>query len=111
MQRSQHRLELGFGVGDSANGLGETRDAQRVLYSKGADRIAAGNIEHVIEASRRIAPPDPFGPEWHDRMERNLRTADHQQMAHVWRGAATADFPRDQVRNIAGVRVDSCLVR
>ena len=27
-------------------------------------------------------------------MERNLRTADHQQMAHVWRGAATADFPQ-----------------
>ena len=35
-------------------------------------------------------------------MERNLRTADHQQMAHILRGAATADFPtRDQVRNIA----------
>ena len=80
----------------------ETREPQRALYLERADRIAAGNIEHVIEASRRIPPPDTFGPEWHDRMERNLRTADHQQMAHVLRGAATADFPtRDQVRNIA----------
>ncbi len=80
----------------------ETRDAQRALYLERADRIAAGNIEQVIEASRRIPPPDPFGSEWHDRMERNIRSADHQQMAHVLRGAVTADFPtRDQVRNIA----------
>jgi pimeloyl-ACP methyl ester carboxylesterase len=80
----------------------ETRDIQRALYLDRADRIAAGNIEQVIEESRRIPPPDPFGSEWHDRMERNMRSADHQQMAHVLRGAATADFPtRDQVRNIA----------
>lgn len=80
----------------------ETRDAQRALYLERADRTAAGNIEQVIEASRRIPPPDPFGSEWHDRMERNMRTANHQQMAHLLRGAATADFPkRDEVRNIA----------
>lgn len=80
----------------------ETRDAQRALYLERADRIASGNIEQVNEASRQISPPDPFGPEWHDRMERNMRTADHEQMAHVLRGAATADFPRrDQVRDIS----------
>ena len=65
----------------------ETRDAQRALYLERADRIAAGNIEQVIEASRRIPPPDPFGSEWHDRTERNMRSADHQQMAHVLRGS------------------------
>jgi len=80
----------------------ETRDAQRALYLERADCIASGNIERVNEASRQIPPPDPFGPEWHDRMERNMRTADHERMAHVLRGAATADFPsRDQVRDIS----------
>ena len=80
----------------------ETRDAQRALYLERADCIASGKIEQVIEAGRQIPPPDPFGPEWHDRMERNMRTGDHEQMAHVLRGAATADFPtRDQVSDIS----------
>jgi 3-oxoadipate enol-lactonase len=79
----------------------ETREAQRALYLHRAQLIADGEIDAVVAASRQMAPPEPFGNEWHDRIERNTRAADHQRMAHVLRGAATADFPtRSQIATI-----------
>ena len=75
----------------------ETREAQRSLYLDRAQLIADGKIDAVIAASRQVAPPGPFGTEWHDRIERNTRAADRERMAHVLRGAATADFPRREL--------------
>ena len=71
----------------------DTRAAQRDLYLARADVIESGDVDSVIAAARMIPPPDPFGAEWHDRFERNLRSADLARMAHVLRGAATADMP------------------
>ncbi len=86
----------------------DTRDAQRELYIERAQHIAEGKIDEVIAASRRLDPPDPFGDEWYRRIERNTRSADHHQMAHVLRGAATADLPdRD---SIAAIRVPTLIL-
>jgi 3-oxoadipate enol-lactonase len=86
----------------------ETRDAQRDLYLERAVRIAEGKIDEVVAASRRLDPPGPFGTEWHERIERNIRLADHQQMAHVLRGAATADFPARDL--VAGISVPALIL-
>ena len=80
----------------------ETRDAQRSLYLDRAQLVVEGKRDEVIAAAKRVPPPDPFGVEWHDRIERNTLAADQHQMACVLRGAATADFPtREQVAAIA----------
>ena len=80
----------------------ETRDAQRSLYLDRAQLVSEGKLDEVIAAAKRVAPPDPFGAEWHDRIERNTLAADRHQMACVLSGAATADFPtREQVSTIA----------
>lgn len=71
----------------------ETRAAQRDLYLRRADVIESGDLDTVIAAARSIPAPDPFGDEWYERFERNLRAADLSRMAHVLRGAATADLP------------------
>lgn len=77
----------------------ETRAAQRALYLSRADLIERGAIDEVIEAARMRPPPDPFDDAWHERFERNLRAANHHDMACVLRGAATADLPgRDEIR-------------
>jgi pimeloyl-ACP methyl ester carboxylesterase len=79
----------------------ETRQAQKAAYLDRAQLIANGEIDAVVAASRKVGPPEPFGSEWHERIERNTRAADHEQMAHVLRGAATADLPtRNQVATI-----------
>ena len=79
----------------------ETRTAQRDLYLERADVIEGGELDRVVAAARSIPPPDPFGSDWHDRFERNLRSADRERMAHVLRGAATADMPDpDEIRTI-----------
>ncbi|MGA1565896.1 MAG: alpha/beta fold hydrolase [Ilumatobacteraceae bacterium] len=80
----------------------ETRAAQRDLYLRRADLIESRDLDSVIAAARSVPAPDPFGAEWHDRFERNLRSADLPRRAHILRGAATADMPPpDAIANIA----------
>jgi 3-oxoadipate enol-lactonase len=86
----------------------DTRAAQRDLYLARADVIESGDIDGVITAARMIPPPDPFGAEWHDRFERNLRAADLARMAHVLRGAATADMPSQA--KIAAIEVPTLIL-
>lgn len=86
----------------------DTRAAQRDLYLARADVIERGDIDEVIAAARTIPPPDPFGTEWHDRFERNLRSADVARMAHVLRGAAKADMPSPE--QIAAIAVPTLIL-
>lgn len=86
----------------------DTRAAQRDLYLQRADVIEHGALEAVIAAARTIPPPDPFGSEWHDRFEANLRAADRQRTAHVLRGAARADLPSPEA--IAAIAVPTLIL-
>lgn len=86
----------------------ETRAAQRDLYLARADVIESGDLDTVVSAARAVSPPDPFGVEWHDRFERTLRSADRGRMAHVLRGAATADMPDPD--RIAAVTVPTTIL-
>lgn len=86
----------------------ETRAAQRELYRQRADVIEHGDLDAVIAAARTIPPPDPFGSEWHDRFEANLRAADRGRTAHVLRGAATADLPSPEA--IAAIAVPTLIL-
>ena len=85
-----------------------TRAAQRDLYLQRADVIEHGDLEAVIAAARTIPPPDPFGSEWHDRFETNLRAADRTRTAHVLRGAASTDLPSPE--SIAAIAVPTVIL-
>ena len=86
----------------------DTRAAQRDLYLQRADVIEHGDLEAVIAAARTIPPPDPFGSEWHERFEANLRAADRARTAHVLRGAARADLPSPEA--IAAIAVPTLIL-
>jgi 3-oxoadipate enol-lactonase len=73
----------------------ETRAAQREVYELGAALVERGAVDQLVEAARARPLPgalaDPGG--WLDSYERMVRSSDPVRLAHVLRGAATADLP------------------
>lgn len=81
----------------------ETRAPQAGLYEQMARSIERHGVEPLVEAAAGLPTPDPFvgRPEWAERRDRTLRSADPVRLATVVRGAIGADLPpRDVVARI-----------
>ena len=81
----------------------ETRAAQAEMWEATAHVIETRGVEPIIAARAELAPPDPFvGDETRREVQADAtRSWDPKRLAHVMRGAATADLPdRERLTHI-----------